>query len=412
MFVDFVIDNQVQDGTLSQQLGIPQQMRFDPGLFRPYLNENNVPCVTIQTGRIVWNEAKKRHQPQLKTFAIRDLQRRGIDIPIFNTTTSLRKEDWIEIDRRVVEVSRPRLRFFNEVARRASYGGFNAFGKMTLEYQAVSDPGEALISMDGLAEGRNDRPRNNIRSIPLPIIHSDAQMSSRVLANSRNSGVGLDTTMITACTRRVAEMVERLAIGTETGPEWGTVSTGPFPHEGLSKIYGITTYPYRLTKTDLSNPSSGWTPDDTVTDVLEMRSQMYGANMYGPYMIFHSTDWDAYLDADYYSAASGTGGVVASSQTLRQRLLRIGSEQNPEGGGQIMGVMRLDYLDEATNPFTMIMVQLTEDVIEAVNGMRPTVFQWTEKGGFDLRFKVAAIQVIRLKHDYTGQCGVLHATVP
>lgn len=409
LYVDFVLNDTVQEGQLSNQLGTTGQMRFDPGLHRPFLNENNIPCVTIMTGRTTYNAERKRTEPVFKTFAIRDLQARGIDLPVFNTTTSLRRDDWVQIDRRVVEVARPRLRLFNAIASRSSVGGFNAFGKMTMEYQAASDPGEALISMDGLSEGRNDRPQYSTRSIPLPIIHADAQMSSRLLANSRNSGMGLDTTMIEAGTRRVAEMVERLAIGTAAGPEWGTVTAGPYVHEGLSKIYGLTTYPYRLTKTDLTNPSSG-TPDDTVTDFLEMRAQMYAANMYGPYMVFHSTDWDAYLDSDYFSAVSGTGGVAVPTMTLRQRLMRIGMDQGDGEGGQIQGIMRLDFLDSAVNPFTLLMVQITPEVVEAVNGMRPTVISWTEKGGWDLRFKVVAIQVIRCKHDFTGQCGILQAT--
>lgn len=402
LFVDFVINDRVAPGgQLQEQLGMPGDMRFDPGLFRPFINRNGERCVTIHTGKFVWDDKRNAEVPEYKTYAVRDLQRRGIDLPVFNTTTSLRKEQWIEIDRRVVMATRTRLRAAQFLKDRVPYGGFNAMARMTLEYEAASDPGEALVSMDGLAEGRNDRPRYSLRSVPLPIIHADAQMSSRLLAQSRNGGTPLDLTMIEANSRRIAEKVEDITIGIEDGVNYGTVTTGPTAHTGESQVYGLLNYPYVATKTDMSNPSSS-DPDDTVQDVLEMRSQMYDAGFYGPFVIFHSTDWDAYLDKDY-AVGTASAGLAAPSVTLRERLRRI------EG---ITDVMRLDRLTPtATNShaFTMLMVQVTSEVIDFVNGMEPTVIQWTEKGGMDIRFKIMTIQQARPKHDFNDNCGILFA---
>ncbi len=107
-------------------------------------------------------------------------------------------------------------------------------------------------------------------------------------------------------------------------------------------------------------------------------------------MVYHSNDWDQYLDNDYILS----GGNVAT-QTLRNRLRSIENIQD---------VRRLDFLFAAavdpatgpggegftatsTSPFTLLMVQMTPDVARAVNGMDITTVQWEGKGGMELFFK-------------------------
>jgi hypothetical protein len=86
---------------------------------------------------------------------------------------------------------------------------------------------------------------------------------------------------------------------------------------------------------------------------------------------------------------------------LRERLQKIDGIQD---------VRRLDFLPSSTNPWTLIMVQMTADVAQAINGMDITTVQWESVGGMRLNFKVMCIQVPRLRSDYYGRCGVLHAT--
>jgi hypothetical protein len=264
--------------------------------------------------------------------------------------------------------------------------------KLTLEYEAMSDPGEAVVDMDGLSDARQDSPLFKLRSLPLPITHSDFNFSSRRIAVSRNTGTPLDTTMAEAAGRRVAEMIERTVIGIETGASYATQTAGYGAHDGTSTVYGYTNCPARITKTNLTIPT-GSNPEATVADILAMRSLMYNNKFFGPFMIYHSTDWDLYLDNDY----ARLGGSNANL-TLRQRLKAI------EG---IQDVRRLDYL---TNTFTMIMVQMTPDVARAINGMDITTVQWESQGGMRLNFKVMAIQVPQVRWDYNGIAGIIHAT--
>jgi hypothetical protein len=321
------------------------------------------------------------------------------------------------LDAVVLRAARFRLRAYADLAAANSFGGFNGMSKLILEHETMSDPGEAIVDFDGITEGRSDTPLFQLQGLPLPITHSDFWFSSRRLAVSRNSGTPLDSTMAEAASRRVAERVEKTTIGVSTGPTYGGNSTQQGGYGRASSVYGYINFTNRLTYTTLNNPSSGtWNAGKTLADVLAMRDQLYAGKFYGPFIIYHSNDWDKYLDNDYIVAA-GQGGVQGlATQTLRERLKSI------EG---VMDVRRLDFLfgtqlsssigpgtdvDVTLKPFTLLMIQMTPDVCRAVNGMDITTVQWESIGGMRLNFKVMCIQVPQLRADYYGNCGILHAT--
>ena len=387
MFVDYIMNGEGV-GPVANLMG---EMRYDPGLLRPYKDAHGRPCVTINTGQKRIDSKTGKVVPVYKKMAIRDLQNQGINSPVFNAT-SLRKEQWIQLDQAVIRAARQRLRAWTDLENTNSFGGFNAMAKMTLEYEAMSDPGEAQVDMDGLSDGRTDNPLFKLRSIPLPITHSDFWFSSRRLAISQQGTSPLDTTMAECAGRRIGEMIEQTLIGSVTGISYGTQSTGVTAHDGTSKVYGYTNHPARITKTNITVPT-GSNPEVTVSEVLTMRSTMYTNKFYGPYMIYHSTDWDQWLDNDY----ARLGGSNAN-MTLRDRLRKI------EG---IADVRRLDYL---TDTYTMIIVQMTPDVVRAINGMDITTVQWESQGGMRLNFKVMAIKVPQIRYDYNGVAAILHGT--
>lgn len=391
MFTDFVLNGEMH-GPVGQRL---REVRYEPGLLRPFFSDRGERCVSINSGQYRRDE-KGNDIPIKKTVRIADLMAKGIYSPVFNATT-LRKQEWIELDKVIIRAARERLRAWADLSAANSVGGFDAMAKTTFEYEAMSDPGVAVVDMDGVTPGRADQPLFKLRSIPLPITHSDFTFTSRQLATSNNSGQPLDTTMGEAAARRVAETIEQTLIGTITGVSYGGQSTGVTAHDtsgGLaaSKIYGYTNFPHRNTKTNLTAPT-GTNPGTTLSEVLTMRNTLYADKFYGPYMVYHSTDWDTYLDNDYYVTSTG-----APYQTLRDRLRRI------EG---IMDVRRLDFL---TSTFTLIMVQMTSDVARAINGMGITTVQWETMGGMQQHFKVMAIQVPQLRSDYNGNCGILHGS--
>jgi hypothetical protein len=385
-------------------------LRYDPGMMQPYFNNRGQRAVTINTGKMVLNNKTNEYIPERKEVLISNLMQQGISSPVFNAT-SLRKEEWIQLDQVVLRAARQRLRAWADLSAANSFGGFNAMAKETLEHETMSDPGEALVDMDGLSEGRTDSPLFRLQGIPLPITHSDFYFSARKLAQSRNTGTPLDTVQGEAAGRRVAEMIEKTLIGTVTGLRgsegpyatgygYGTGGSTGDSGTRYNQVYGYTNYPDRLTKIDLTAPTTaGWTPETTVNEVIAMRQQLVDGRFYGPFMLYSSTDWDTYFDGDYYVAK--TTGAVAPTQTLRERLRKIDGIQD---------VRRLDFLPSSSNPWTLIMVQMTADVAQAINGMDITTVQWESVGGMRLNFKVMCIQVPRLRSDYYGRCGVLHAT--
>lgn len=387
MFVNDYVLNGRGHGPIGSRLA---SISYEPGLLRPFYDSRNRECVAVQNG------VNKDGTPRYRKMLAAALRANGYPIPTTNAT-SLRKEEWIAMDEVVVKAARQRLRAWTDLAGAANFGGFNGMTKMVLEHETMSDPGEAKVDFDGLSEGRTDAPLFQLQGLPLPITHSDFFFGSRRLSISRAGGTPLDLVQAEAAGRRVAEMIEQTVIGTVSGLSLGSAAAGTagIPYGQLAQVYGYINFPSRLTKTDLNAPT-GSNPEATVQDVLEMRSQLFDAKFYGPYMIYHSTDWDQYLDNDY----ARLGGNNAS-MTLRDRLRAI------EG---IQDVRRLDFLTPAaSHAFTMVMVQMTSEVCRAVTGMELTTVQWETKGGMQQNFKVMAIMVPQLRADYYGNCGILHA---
>lgn len=385
MFVDFIVNGRAVGEIAETMMGC----RFDSGLLRPYVDNQGRRCVTINTGRQQLDN-RGNLVPVYEKRLVSDLMNAGVSSPVFNAT-SLRKEEWIMLDTVVLKAARQRLRAWSDLAQANTFGGFNGMSKTILEHETMSDPGEAIVDMDGMTEGRTDAPRYQLEGLPLPITHSDFYFSSRRLAVSRNTGTPLDTIMAEAAARRVAEKIERTLVGVDTGITYGGGSSTP-TYGRASTVFGYTNFPSRTTKTDLTAPT-GSNPEAILQDVLEMRDLAYGDNFYGPYILYHSTGYDAYLDNDYFR----TGGTSAN-QSLRQRILAVDG---------ISAVRRLDYL---TSGYQLLLVQMTADVARAVNGMDITTVQWESQGGMRLNFKVMAIQVPQLRADFNGNCGIVHGT--
>lgn len=381
------------------------QRHWDAGLRRPYLDKYDRACVTVNTGRTTL--VKGVQTPIRERRLLRDLIVQGLVPPVFNAT-ALRKEEWIMLDTQVLKAARLRLRVWSDIMQNSPFGGFNGMSKMILEHETMSDPGEAVVDMDAMTEGRTDQPNFQLQGLPLPITHCDFWYPQRLLSISRNSNTPLDVTMGEAAARRVAESVEKVTLGVDTGLTYGGNSTQVGGYSRNSSVYGLTNFPNRVIKNNMTVPT-GSNPDSTVSDVLACLELLRNNKFLGPFMIYNSTDWDKWLDNDY----ARLGGSNAN-MTLRDRLRKIDG---------ITDVRRADFLQDsatrfattaekitAANPYTFLFVQMTPDVIRGVNGMDISVVQWESMGGMKLNFKVMCIQVPQIRADYYGNCGILQAT--
>lgn len=417
---DFVINkggNVTGSGPVAELLA---STRFDPGLLRPYLGEDNHTYVTVNTKRSKRIERRRKDNGQListrmepiyEQVRVNDLRASGVQLPSITTNaTSLRKEEWLMYDQALIPPQRQRLRLYNDIAAMDTLS-FSGLGVKIIEHETMSDPGRAYMDMDGLSEGTDDTPLFQLEGTPVPVFHANFKLDLRTLESSRRSGMPLSTRGISWATRRVAELVETNAIGIPSSPLlYGGNSTQVGGYGRTSGVYGLINFPGRLTSTALTIPT-GSNPEVTIADILTLRTTLYNNNFFGPYGIYHSTDWDTFLDNDY----ARLGGDNAS-MTLRQRILKIGVEEGDGGTSaqrQIKFVKRLDYLTPAnSHAFTMIMVSLDPNVIQALNGMPITVFQYETHGGWQMHFRVACINLVRMFTDYNGNCGILHARTP
>lgn len=347
--------NAVQD-TLGSRDVASTILQYGARGLRPFINKRGQSCISVMNA-----EGKVQ---QLVT----------------NAPATLRYQDWLTIDRAVIAAAKPRLRLVSDLRSAGlQYTIAEGMGKTTLLTENVTDIGMANVNMDGLTKSKNDRPEYNLTNLPLPMIHKDFSFPLRELMASRNSGTPLDTTTAELAGRRVAEAAEQLAIG-----NWGSYSFGG------NAVYGLITHPNRITGTLTEPIASGWTPEKTVKEVLEMQQASRLAFHYGPWVLYVSNLWDQYLDRDY----TLTGGNV-TTQTLRERLLKCNG---------IDDVRTLDYL----TGYQFVLVQQTQDVIREVVAMDLTTVQWQTQGGMELNFKVMAIMVPQIRADAYGNTGIVH----
>lgn len=390
MFVNYIMPTQgglVANGAVAQGLA---QINYDTGLKRPFLDERGRPCVSVNTGRFEIDKETGHSKPVRETVLVGDLMQRGVWDPIYNAA-SLNKQEWEMYDAAVVKVQRERLRAWADLASWGSFGGFNGMGKLTLEHETMTDPGYAHVDFDALSEASNDSPKFQLEGLPLPITHSSFSYSLRRLTASRNSGEPLDTLGVEWATRRVVERVEQTLIGTVTGVTGLDSALG---YGRTPQVYGYSNFPDRITKNDLTAPT-GSNGETIVDDVLAMIESASDANHHGPFILYHSRNWEKYMDDDYRDL---------DDRTLRQRLLDI---------NKIRAVEQLDSLttDSATD-FRLIMVQMTSDVARAVTGMPMQVLMWETHGGLKVHFKVMTIMVPQLFADANGNTGIVDARTP
>jgi uncharacterized linocin/CFP29 family protein len=227
-----------------------------------------------------------------------------------------------------------------------------------------------------MARSENDRIDWAQGFLPVPIIHKDFFFSLRELSASRNGGEPLDTTHLRVAARKVAEMAEHMLF--RGGKVFG----------GLP-IYGYTTHPNRLTGAFGTNGNwaqAAKTGENIYQDVITMRNALVNTGMNGPYILYVAGGMAGKLDDDYKAA-----GTI----TTRQRILQI------EG---LQAIRVVDKLPAGS----VVMVQMTRDVVDLVDGEPFQTVQWEVGGGMGINFKAFAIQVPRVRVGYGATRGIYH----
>jgi uncharacterized linocin/CFP29 family protein len=304
----------------------------------------------------------------------------GMNIAALRTNDVLRYRDWIAVDERVVTVARQRLVGVNDLfAAGLSYGVSDALGVTRLEWERISDFGDAEVSMSGLSQGRNDRVQFDMNFVPLPIVHKDFNINIRALAASRRNNHPLDLTQVDLASRIVAEKVESMLF--TGGPALGTLA---------GTVYGYTNAPGRLTASLGHDWTSGVTTGENMLgDLLGVIEDLQAApnRMFGPYMVYVPDAAFTNMSADY---------KANSDRTILERLKAIPGIRD---------------IKPSTNLTAgIVVVQFTSDIVDMVDGIQPTAVQWESQGGMVQNFKVMCILVPRMKETYTSQSGIAYYT--
>ncbi len=412
--VDLIINGQghgsLAEGVAGGRFAVEDRVGFDPGILRPVIQTDGRKYCKIKTGHTVRNtkgkqdyvenRAEGEQVPESKYVPLQTLINNGVVPQTFNSS-ALTHDTWQKIDRVVLKASRERLDAWNDLATANTFGGFDGMAITALIKDTMTDPGDAKVDMDTLSDDFNDAPIFTPDILPLPIIHAGATISQRRMAQSRNGGLPLDTTMLESSGRRVAETLEKMTIGVDdfSGLVIGNDTT--YTNNG---IYGFRTQPDRIEKTDIT-ASASFVAETFVKEIIAMIELARAQNFFGPFVLYYSTSWDQYLARDYYVFAD-TGYAASPTMTVLQRV------------EQIRKIQRVASLDLFSNTDELLLVQMTSETVRAVNGMEFTPVMWTKDGGAQTMLRVMGIKVPDLKSQYIGQsttvtdrvCGIVHGT--
>lgn len=300
-----------------------------------------------------------------------------------NSTATLRRDEWKQLDAALLEVSRYRLGGVQDLIDAGlTYNLGNAMGTTVLEWHDVSDAMEADLTMDGVTRSPGDRVVFQHNYLPIPILHVDYEINARVLAASRSLGNPLDTTSVERAARKINEKLENMLF-TNT-----TYSFGATDSRGLNTIYSYVNHPDRnQVNLSITWDNSAMTAGGILQDVLEMKQASINDYHYGPWKLYIPTAYETILDDDYDTQTPGT--------TIRERILKIAGIQD---------IKVIDSLP-ANN---VLLVQMTPDVVRLVRGMDLQNVEWATEGGMVTKYKVMAIMVPQVRSDQNNRTGIVH----
>ena len=363
--VDLIANGRGQ-GQLAQML--LNNGKLDYGRMRPFVGRDGRSYVTIYKGGDPKNPAN------YSTFQT-------------NAGATLRRDEWKRLDEAILEPTRYRLGGVEDlISKGLVYNLGNGLGTTVLEWHDVSEGMEAVMTMDGVTRGNNDRVVFQHNYLPLPIIHADYEINARVLAASRNMGNPLDSTMAERAARRILELQENMLF-TDT-----TYSYGEVDSRSRNSIYSYINFPDRnLVNLSIPWDNSACTGKMIVQDVLEMKQASINAHFYGPWKLYIPTEYETMLDEDYIGSSPDT----APTTTVRKRI------------EQIAGIESIKVIDTLPDD-NVLLVQMTSDVVRLVRGMGLQNVEWNTEGNMISKFKVMTIQVPQIRSDQNGKCGIVH----
>lgn len=291
--------------------------------------------------------------------------------------SSLRKDEWEALDQAVIAAARQYSRGWPDL-RAAGLIKPSDLGTLISQWSLSSEMSEANEDLTGTTRGERGKVEFNLAGVPVPVIFKEFDIPRRVLLASRKMGDGIDTTSAFEAGQRVAEKREsNLFLGSSVTLNGNT-------------LYGYTNHPDRIADTATNFGGGDWsTATNIIPTIAGMVSALRAARHRGPFQV--------YLANDLYDLAALQFPDTANNQTFVDRMKALS------------GITGVDASDELSTG-NILVVQMTQNVVDAVEAADVQVVEWTSGDGMTSHFKVMAVAAARIKSDYNERSGVAHAT--
>ena len=287
------------------------------------------------------------------------------------------------VDNSVVKVGTQRLTVTSDLmAAGLTYPLTNPLSVLEVQWESIGETGGAQRTMTPSARGQNQMPNRLARRLPVYLTTDDFFMGIRTLRSSERSGQPLDTALIEQATRRVNEAIEDSVLN------GATLETGTALQVNGNTVPGLLNAPNVNTITLSANWNTA-TGDQILADTLNMLGALQADKKYGPYAMYVGTNVGNALNKDFKAGVSGS--TLARLQTVSN------------GTGGFLTIKTADMMPVNT----VLMFQMTSDVIDLIVGQAPTVVPWTSPDGFTLYWMVMGIVIPRVRSDYNNASGIV-----
>lgn len=296
--------------------------------------------------------------------------------------STLRKDEWINLDDRIQEAARERLVVVEDLMAAGLTYNVGGLGTIISEWEEASEMTDAEVTMDGESKADKDRQNFDLAGVPVPIIQKPFSIGQRMLMSSRQRGAGLDVTQGVEAARAVARVSESIVFnGSNIGASDSAGNKYTIP--GLTNFAGRGTY----TISDWSN--AGTSNETILTEILAMINVAETQERhFGPFNLYIPAAYAARFRQDF---------KANSDKTLMMRALEIDA---------ISKIRVSDVL--ATG--NVVLVEMSAGTIDLAIASDLTTVQWQSGSGWTNHFQTFASWAPRIKQDYDSRCGVVHGT--
>lgn len=290
-----------------------------------------------------------------------------------NATAILRKTEWEELDRVMVNAFTERLVGIQDLIDYNLVHPLGGLGTLVSQYNRMGDKMRAQVSMKASTDAEQSRVLMDLQSVPIPVIFSEFQLDIRLLESSRRLGDALDTVEAEATARVVAEELEYMLFNGNT-----TVMGG-------MPIYGYRTHPNRNTAAGAT-----WgTSTNIYPNILTMVTALSADRVPGPYVL-------------YLNNAQFMASLVITDTTRGLTEQQVALNNIPQ-----LAAVRLSDKMPAGEAVMVAMNRQTVDLARAEDFMP---VEWDSMGGLAIHYRGMTVAAPRVKADIEGRSGIYHMT--